>query len=109
MDGYVESSYVFIGMITCVFLIFHSCFEKGFQAGRGVFGCIVFFLVSGAVVINLWGSFRLAYSCVCSCHQGTESAFHSGAKAENVILFLMDLAGCICLIMILLIASVSHD
>lgn len=94
------------GFCCSMFVMFHSCFEQRVAIGRGIFGCIIFFVITLVTFANIAMGF-IAMNCICRCIAG-QNAFKVGSTEDEVI-FCATLAGSFCLILILLISSVSHS
>lgn len=90
------------GWISSAFVMFHSCFERR-VTNRGVYGCIMFFVLAIVCFINITVGF-MSLNCTCKC---TTDAWSTKA-VEELTIFGLSLAGSICQIIILLTASVAH-
>lgn len=93
------------GAICGLFVLFHSCFEHKVSS-RGVFGCVIFFTIAIVTFANILVAF-LAMNCVCRCYPGSNA--WAERQPEDLVIFGLSLAGSLCLIIIILVASVAHE
>ena len=103
---FFTKAFAIFGVVSCLFVLFHSCFERRVTIGRGIFGCIIFFVITVVAFLNLLNAF-MAMNCICKCSSGA-NAF-SAHSSEDVTIFFMCLAGAFMLVGVLLISSVAHE
>lgn len=96
-----------LGAIMSLFTLFHSCFDRRMTIGRGIIGCILFFLISVVVFINLMGAFFAANCNLCRC-KPTFNAFNAPGRSDLVI-FCLEILASIFLLVVLMISAVVHN
>ena len=94
-----------LGLIVSVFSVFHSCFDKRLTIGRGILGCILFFIINIVAFVNFVGSI-MAVNCACVC-KPTMNAFTAKTN-EDLVIFVLELTASACLAVVLVVSSVVH-
>lgn len=103
---YIVKVFAILGIVGSLFVLFHSCFERRVVIGRGIFGCIIFFILTLVIFFNLVSAY-MGMSCFCRCTTGS-NAFTT-RQTEDITIFALALSGAFCLILVLLISSVAHE
>lgn len=92
-----------LGAVGGVMVIIYSIFEKALFARRGLAGCCFFTVLGPVFCINVVGAVMSLY-CVCRCDTN-ENPFKAGGS--DLVIFLVEVGGSMCLVTVLLVASLS--
>jgi len=91
-----------VGTITGLFVGIYSCIEKARAARRGLTGCAFYTSIAIVGCLNLIGAY-LAMTCICTCKN---NPLRDGGG--DLVIFILELCGSICLLSVLLVASLEQ-
>lgn len=92
-----------LGALGGLMIIIYSLFEKTLFARRGIAGCCFFTILGPIFCINVVGAV-LSLWCVCRCSSDTNPIKAGGS---DLTIFLVEGGGALCLVAVLLVASLS--
>lgn len=94
-----------IGLACCLLTLFHTCLDNRIAIGRGIVGCFIFVqlvLVSAAsFLVSYW-----AFRCICKC--SSRGSIFEAKQLEDLVIFSLSLVGALCIVIILIMASIAR-
>lgn len=97
-------TFAILGCVAGLFIAIYCCFERSLSPARGFAACLYISFLAMVGGLNLVGAY-VATTCICSCR---DNALRDAAKKDDLIIFILELLGAVCILGVILVASLTR-
>lgn len=96
-------TFAILGTVAGLFIAIYCCFERSISPARGFAACLYISFLAMVGGLNLIGAY-VATTCICTCRDNAIK----DTKKDDLIIFILELVGAICILGVILVASLTR-